>query len=67
MAWNKYLGAFRNRKQILEGIKNKIFQKEQVYGSRNTAVLWRVWVQPISKDKSFIFRLSFRQMESFNG
>ena len=30
MAWNKYLGAFRNRKQILEGIKNKIFKKEHV-------------------------------------
>ena len=30
MAWNKYLGAFRSRKQILEGIKNRIFKKEHV-------------------------------------
>ena len=30
MAWNKYLGAFKNRKQILEGIKNKVFKKEHV-------------------------------------
>jgi hypothetical protein len=30
MAWNKFLGAFRNRKQILEGLKNQIFKKEHV-------------------------------------
>jgi len=30
MDLNKSLGAFKNRKQILEGIKNKIFKKEHV-------------------------------------
>lgn len=30
MIWNKYMGAFKNRKQILEGIKNNIFKKEHV-------------------------------------
>lgn len=30
MIWNKYMGAFKNRKQILEGIKNRIFKKEHV-------------------------------------
>jgi hypothetical protein len=30
MAWNKFLGAFKNRKQILEGLKNQIFKKEHV-------------------------------------
>ena len=30
MELNKFLGAFKNRKQILEGIKNKIFKKEHV-------------------------------------
>jgi len=30
MDLNKYLGAFKSRKQILEGIKNKIFKKEHV-------------------------------------
>jgi hypothetical protein len=30
MELNKFLGAFKNRKQILEGIRNKIFKKEHV-------------------------------------
>jgi len=30
MDLNKYLGAFKNRSQILEGIKNKIFKKEHI-------------------------------------
>ena len=30
MDLNKYLGAFRNRKEILEGIKNRIFKKEHI-------------------------------------
>ncbi len=30
MIHNKYLNAFKNRKQILEGIKNRVFKKEHV-------------------------------------
>jgi len=30
MIYNKYLNAFKNRKQILEGIKNKLFRKEHI-------------------------------------
>jgi hypothetical protein len=30
MIYNKYLNAFKNRKQILEGIKNKVFKKEHI-------------------------------------
>jgi len=30
MDLNKYLGAFKSRRQILEGIKNRIFKKEHV-------------------------------------
>jgi len=30
MGLNKFIGAFKNRKQILEGIKNSIFKKEHI-------------------------------------
>lgn len=30
MIYNKYLNAFKNSKQILEGVKNKLFKKEHI-------------------------------------
>jgi hypothetical protein len=30
MNFNKYIGAFKNAKSILEGVKNNIFKKEHV-------------------------------------
>ena len=30
MIYNKFLNAFKNRKQILEGVKNKLFKKEHI-------------------------------------
>ena len=40
MQLNKFLGAFRNPAEIMEGIKNKIFKKEHV--EAEAALRWAI-------------------------
>jgi len=40
MGWEQYIGAFKNKEQILEGIKNNIFKKEHV--EAEAALRWSI-------------------------
>lgn len=49
MNFNKYIGAFKNTKQILEGIKNNIFKKEHI--EAEAALRWSICKKCILLDK----------------
>ena len=48
MIYNKFLNAFKNRKQILEGVKNKLFKKEHI--EAEAAKRWSICKECASLD-----------------
>lgn len=49
MGFEKYIGVFKNRGQILEGIKNKIFKKDHI--EAEAALRWSICKECPSLDR----------------